>query len=124
MSDKHTYRWIPLPPNFATTVVDATVAEIASFRRQSPWTVWKKIREGHYKAFKDGRITKIDVASVIADRDRTIAESKNPFGKRRPGGQPRKPRPEEEQVPPAEPQAPPAEPTMGRRRPSRPEAAE
>jgi hypothetical protein len=87
VSDIPKYRWVPLPPNFATTVVDATVAEIASLRRESPWTVWKKIRERRYTAFKDGRVTKIVVASVIADRERCIAASKNPTGKRKPGGQ-------------------------------------
>jgi hypothetical protein len=54
------------------------------------WTVWKKIRERRYAAFKDGRITKVVVASVVADRERAIAASKNPTGKRKPGGQPRR----------------------------------
>jgi hypothetical protein len=112
MSDKPLYRWVPLPPNFATTVVDATVAEIASFRRESVWTVWKKIRERRYAAFRDGRITKVLVSSVVRDRELTIAESANPTGKRKPGGQPRK-RPEEEQPSPA---APNVKPTMRKRR--------
>lgn len=91
MSDKHNHRWVPLPPDFATTVVDATVAEVASFRRESPWTVWKKIREGRYTAYKDGRITKIVVASAVRDRERCIAASRNPTGKRKPGRPRRRP---------------------------------
>ena len=90
------YRWITLPPDF--NPIDCTVDEAASWRRESRWTTHKKIREGVYESFLDGRIRKIVFASVVADREAAIARSKNPFGKRRPGGQLRKPCPEEEQA--------------------------
>jgi hypothetical protein len=86
------YRWITLPPDF--NPIDCTVDEVASWRRESRWTTHKKIREGVYESFLDGRIRKIVFASVVADRERAIAASRNPTGKRKPGGQ-RKPRPEE-----------------------------
>jgi hypothetical protein len=91
-SDK-LYRFLPLPPDFDP--VDATVAETASYRRESPWTVFRKIREGRYQSYKDGKIRKIIFASVKADRQRSIARSAPATGKRKPG-RPRKPRPDEQ----------------------------
>ena len=84
------YKFIPLPPDFHP--VDATVDEVASFRRESRWTVFAKIRSRAYDSYLDGRIRKIVFASVLADRERAIAESNAPpdTGKRRPG-RPRKP---------------------------------
>ena len=81
------YRWVQLPDNFNPT--DCTVDEAASYRRESRWTVHQKIREGLYQSYLDGRIRKIIFASVRADRERAIAVSRNPTGKRRPGGQPK-----------------------------------
>ena len=93
MTDKHKYRWIALPPDFDP--VDATVDEVASWRRESRWTVHLKVRTGAYASYRDNGRRKIIFASVKADRERAIAQSKNPTAKRRPG-RPRKPRPEEE----------------------------
>jgi hypothetical protein len=85
---------LPLPPNFSP--LDATVDEVASFRKEGRWTVFRKIREGVYESYLDNRIRKIVFASVLADRDRALAASR-PSPKRRPG-RPRKPRPEASQV--------------------------
>jgi ABC-type glutathione transport system ATPase component len=41
----------------------ATVNEVASWQRESRWTVFKKIREGVYQSYLDGRIRKIIFAS-------------------------------------------------------------
>jgi hypothetical protein len=107
MRKKPQYRWVVLPPDFASSVIDCTVAEAAAFRRESIWTVFEKIRSGTYTAYKDGRITKIVVASLVRDRERALAStlrrpSQNPHppldlaptGKR-PVGRPRKTRAEE-----------------------------
>jgi hypothetical protein len=41
------YKFLPLPPDFDP--IDATVDEVASWRRESRWTVHKKIREGRFE---------------------------------------------------------------------------
>jgi hypothetical protein len=76
------YRWVPLPPDF--NPIDCTIDEAASWRRESRWTVHKKIRDGVYQSYLDGRIRKVVFASVKRDRDRAIAQSKNPTGKEAP----------------------------------------
>jgi hypothetical protein len=83
-------KFLPLPPDFCP--VDATVDEVASFRREGRWMVFKKIREGRYDSYLDNRVRKIVFASVLADRERAIAASNAPpdTGKRRVGRQ-RKP---------------------------------
>jgi hypothetical protein len=83
------YKFLPLPPNF--NPLDATVEEVASFRRESIWTVFAKLRDGSYESYLDGRVRKIIFASVLADRERAIAASRQPpeTEKRRPG-RPRK----------------------------------
>ncbi len=68
-------RFEVLPPDFASTVTDCTVAEAASFRRCSVWRIFKKIRKGEIDAYPDGGRTKIKVASLVADRERAIAAS-------------------------------------------------
>jgi hypothetical protein len=83
------YKFLPLPADFDP--VDATVDEVASYRRESRWTVHKKIRTGVYQSYLDGRIRKVIFASVKADRERAMSPAASP--KRRPG-RPRK-RPEE-----------------------------
>jgi hypothetical protein len=80
------YKFLPLPPDFDP--VDATVDEVASWRRESRWTVHKKIREGAYQSYLDGRIRKILFATVKADRERAMSVAMT--GKR-PPGRPRKP---------------------------------
>ena len=54
-------------------LIDGKVEEVASFRRESIWTVFEKIRDRRYDAYLDGRVRKIIFASVLADRDRAIA---------------------------------------------------
>jgi len=82
------YKFLPLPPNFDP--IDATIDEVASWRRESRWTVHLKMRAGVYRFYKDGRITKIIFASVKADRERSLNAALAP-SKRRPG-RPCKPR--------------------------------
>ena len=78
--------FIPLPRDFDP--IDATIDEVASWRRgESRWTVHKKIREGVYQSYLDGRIRKIIFASV--KRDRALAMNAASTSKR-PPGRPRK----------------------------------
>jgi hypothetical protein len=83
--------FLPLPPNFHP--LDATVDEVASFRKEGRWTVFRKVREGIYESYFDpgSRTRKIIFASVLADRDRVIAAARGPV-KRKPGRPPCKPR--------------------------------
>ncbi len=87
---KKLYRFMPLPPDFHP--VDATIEEVASFRREGRWTVHMKIKDGRYQSYLDGRIRKIIFASVLADRERTIAEAgdKRKPPVKQPVGRPRK----------------------------------
>ena len=52
-----------LPPNFCP--LDATIDEVASFRRESRWTVHAKLKNGCYEGYHDGRIHKVIFASVL-----------------------------------------------------------
>jgi len=70
------YKYLPLPPDFDP--VDATVDEVASWRRESRWTVHKKIRERVYQSYLDGRIRKILFATVKADRERAMSVKGGP----------------------------------------------
>ena len=90
----HNSKWLNLPPDF--NPIDATIDEVASWRRESRWTVHKKIREGAYQSYRDGRIRKIVFASVMADRERAMSAALT--GKRRPG-RPPKPPPESHRSP-------------------------
>jgi hypothetical protein len=101
------YRWVSLPHDFATTVTDCTVAEAMAFRRMSRCTVYEKIRDGSFRTFKDGRITKILVASLVEDRERQLNA---PLTAKRPVGRPRK-------QPDAPPPAPEAASPPRRRKP-------
>ena len=51
------YQFQPLPADFCP--VDATIDEVASYRRESRWTVHQKLRTGVYQSYLDGRIRKI-----------------------------------------------------------------
>ncbi len=79
------YKFLSLPPDFDP--VDATVDEVASWRRESRWTVHKKIREGVYQSYLDGRIRKVVFSSVRADRERAMSVA---LTGKRPPGRPRK----------------------------------
>ena len=93
-------RFVDLPAGLAPP--DLTVDEVCAFRRESRWTVFRKLREGTYASYLDGRIRKIVFDSVKADRERAFsgaplgksAISAAPTGKRK-IGRPRKPRPDE-----------------------------
>jgi hypothetical protein len=87
---KSEFKFLPLPPNFDP--LDATIDEVASFRRESRWTVHQKLNAGIYESYLDGRIRKIIFASVKADRERAMKAHKEepaPPRKRSPG-RPRK----------------------------------
>jgi hypothetical protein len=72
--------WLNLPEGF--NPVDCTIDEAASFRRESRWETHRKMREGIYRFYKEGRRTKIIFASVLADRDRALRDG---VAKRQPG---------------------------------------
>jgi hypothetical protein len=101
------FKFMPLPEGF--NPIDATVDEVRAFRRESRWSVFEKLRTGVYQSYLDGRVRKIIFASVIADRERSMADGRDkqcgnalrasaaraaakssPVKKRRPG-RPRKP---------------------------------
>jgi hypothetical protein len=77
--------FLPLPPGFDP--LDATCAEVASYRRESLRTVYEKVQNGTYKSYLDGRIRKILFDSVKVDRLAAIERSQKPppAGKRRVG---------------------------------------
>jgi hypothetical protein len=83
------YKFLSLPPDFDP--IDCTVDEAASWRRESRWSVHKKVREGAYQSYLDGRIRKIIFASMKADRERAMSAALT--GKRKPG-RPRRTQPE------------------------------
>jgi hypothetical protein len=64
-------KFAALPPGFENCI-DATVDEVAAWRRESVWTTRAKIRSGTYKSYLDGRVRKIVLASVRADRERAL----------------------------------------------------
>jgi len=53
---------------------DMTVAEVAAFRREGLSTVRRKMRSGPYVSFKSGDKRLITRESVLADRERCLAE--------------------------------------------------
>jgi hypothetical protein len=81
------FKFLPLPSDFDP--LDATIDEVASFRRENRWTVHDKLNKGIYKSYLDGRIRKIIFASVKADRERAMKAEPPPPRKRSPG-RPRK----------------------------------
>ena len=68
---------------------DMTIAEVAAFRREGESTVWRKIRSGAYVAFKSGDKRLVTRESVLADRERCLAQglrlTESPPEGRRPG---------------------------------------
>ena len=97
------YKFLPLPVDFNPVVI--TVDEACSYARQSRWTTFQKIRQGRYRTFLDGRIRKIEFASVVEDMERLRAGAhqgpvaapppSEPAVVKRPTGRPRKkPKPE------------------------------
>ena len=96
------FKFLPLPSDFDP--LDATIDEVASFRRENRWTVHDKLNKGIYKSYLDGRIRKIIFASVKADRERAMKAVPPPPEKRRPG-RPRKATqsPEQQRLPHAPP---------------------
>ena len=99
------YRFLPIPPDFNPKY--CTIAEACSFAKCSPWTAYQRLRQGRWKAVKDGRVNKIIFASIKADM---AALPERPQGapsrrppEKRPVGRPRKhPKPETQPSPGAE----------------------
>jgi hypothetical protein len=68
------YRPAPLaslPPE--RQPLDGTVQQVMAFRLESARTVWRKITTGTYKSYKNGDARMIEWASVLADREASIA---------------------------------------------------
>lgn len=53
--------------------IDATIDQVARATGASTMTVRRRVKAGRYASFLDGGVRKIVVASVLADRQRTIA---------------------------------------------------
>jgi hypothetical protein len=81
LSPSRKSRYVDLPAGMMPP--DLTVDEVSAFRRESRWNVFKKVREGIYESYLDGRIRKIVFSSVLADRARAMGMVAG--GKRRPG---------------------------------------
>lgn len=82
------FTYLHLPPDFCPKY--ATLSEACSYARHGLWQGHAKIKQGRWKAFKDGRRTVIVFASVIEDEERLMVESgveppPAPVEKRRPG---------------------------------------
>ena len=103
MHKPNRYKFLPLPAEFNPVVI--TVDECCAYARQSRWTTFQKIRQGRYRTFLDGRIRKIEFASVVEDMERLRAgahpgpvappQSAEPVVAKRRRGRPRKhPKPE------------------------------
>jgi hypothetical protein len=88
-----TYKPALLPPNLR---LDATVAEVMAFRRESARTVFRKIGSGGYTSYKSGENRLILWDSAYADRERCLARgpqlSRRAATGKRPRGRPRKDR--------------------------------
>lgn len=68
---------------------DLTVREVAAYRRCSMWLVHKRIRDGVYQSYLDGRVRKVIFASVLKEREQTIAADRHMVAPKSPG-RPRK----------------------------------
>ena len=52
--------------------LDATIAQVAQATASSVPTVRRKIKAGRYQSYLSGRVRKVVVASVLADREREM----------------------------------------------------
>jgi hypothetical protein len=98
LSPSRKSRYVDLPAGM--TPLDLSIDEVSALRRESRWTVHQKIRDGRYKSYKDGRLTKVVLSSVMEDRERSIAIAAT--GAKRRVGRPPKPRPAEASPAPVE----------------------
>ena len=62
------FTFIHLAPDFCSTY--CSFAEACSFARDGRWMGHKKIREGRWRAFKDGKLRKVEFASALEDTER------------------------------------------------------
>ena len=68
--------FIHLPPDFCPAI--CTFEEACSYARHSRWVGHQKVREGRWRVFKDGKLTKVEFASVLEDTARLRAASAKP----------------------------------------------
>jgi hypothetical protein len=88
--ERKPFTFLHLPMDFSPRY--CSLAEACSYARHGLWQGHQKIKAGRWRAFKDGRRTIIEFASVIADEERLKAASAPP--EKRPPGRPRKTKPE------------------------------
>jgi hypothetical protein len=81
-----------LPPNNRSP--DGTIPEVGAYRRESRRQIYRKIEKGIYQSHKNGDTRSITWESVVADRERCLAQgvqlSQPPATKKRKPGRPRK----------------------------------
>jgi hypothetical protein len=86
------YKPAKLPPERSS--LEATIAEVMAYRREGARTVFRKLAEGVYKGHKNGDSRLITWESVIADRERCVAQgaqlSERPATGKRRVGRPKK----------------------------------
>jgi hypothetical protein len=90
------FTYIHLPPDFAPKY--CTLDEACSYARHARWHGHMRIKQGRWRAFKDGRRTVIEFDSVVEDEERLQAENGiRPKAalvvKKTPVGRPHKPKP-------------------------------
>jgi hypothetical protein len=56
--------------------IDATITDVQRLRAESRSTVLRKIKRGLYRSYLSGGVRKIELASVLADRDAEIAANR------------------------------------------------
>jgi hypothetical protein len=93
--------WLVLPPGWDP--IDCTIDEAMAYRRLSRTAVLKKIHDGVYQTYRDGKRRKIVFATVKADRMRALLadQRREKTGKRK-VGRPRQPRPDQQPTPAGE----------------------
>ena len=71
---------MPKPIDDFALQIDATIEQTARAIGSTPTTVRRRINQGRYQSYLDGKIRKVIVASVLADRDALVAaDAKQPM---------------------------------------------
>ena len=92
--ERKPFAYLHLPMDFCPKY--CTLDEACSYARHKRWQGHYKIKTGRWKAFKDGRRTIIEFASVIEDEERLKAGGRpvEPVQKNPPGRPRKHPKPE------------------------------
>ena len=80
---------MPKSINDFASQLDATIAQVAQATASSVPTVRRKIKAGLYQSFLSGRVRKVVVASVLADRESEMRNAElgpDPVQTRKPRG--------------------------------------